>query len=308
MNICIVGATGNVGRKILDVLEKKNFSIDELYLVASERSVGKKISFKKKEYTILNLEEFDFSKCDITFFSAGGEIAKKFAEIETSETPSERVERFNKILNFKKSDIETKTLKAELNILLENFPEARRSISDLTDKDQANSKIYTLMAAIEKGSGSSDSEVKGWLAKAVTAKRSKRWVCSNCKSQGSWAPICKKCNSFSTMEWISLLSILSAQDAFRKVSKGEVDREEVINFLLQDDSFPRSITRCLSVIRLCLDSLPKNENIILKIRTLRLRFDTASLEKFDDNKLHIFLDKCQRDLITIDKLVEKTYF
>ncbi len=54
MNICIVGATGNVGRKILDVLEKKNFSIDELYLVASERSVGKKISFKKKR--IYNIE------------------------------------------------------------------------------------------------------------------------------------------------------------------------------------------------------------------------------------------------------------
>ena len=118
----------------------------------------------------------------------------------------------------------------------------------------------------------------------------------------------KKTYDFSTMEWISLLSILSAQDAFRKVSKGEVDREEVINFLLQDDSFPRSITRCLSVLRLCLDSLPKNEKIILKIRTLRLRFDTALFENFDDNKLHIFLDKCQKDLIAIDKLVEKTYF
>ena len=118
----------------------------------------------------------------------------------------------------------------------------------------------------------------------------------------------KKTYDFSTMEWISLLSILSAQDAFRKVSKGEVDREEVINFLLQDDSFPRSITRCLSVLRLCLDSLPKNEKIILKIRTLRLRFDTASFENFDDNKLHIFLDKCQKDLIAIDKLVEKAYF
>jgi uncharacterized alpha-E superfamily protein len=118
----------------------------------------------------------------------------------------------------------------------------------------------------------------------------------------------KKTYDFSTMEWISLLSILSAQDAFRKVSKGEVDREEVINFLLQDDSFPRSITRCLSVLRLCLDSLPKNEKIILKIGTLRLRFDTASFENFDDNKLHIFLDKCQKDLIAIDKLVEKTYF
>ena len=118
----------------------------------------------------------------------------------------------------------------------------------------------------------------------------------------------KQTHDFSTMEWISMLSTLSAQDAFRKVSKGEVDREEVINFLLQDDSFPRSITRCLSVLRLCLDSLPKNEKIILKIRTLRLRFDTASFENFDDNKLHIFLDKCQKDLIAIDKLVDKAYF
>ena len=80
MNICIVGATGNVGRKILDVLEKKNFSFNQLYLVASEKSAGKKILFKKKEYLISNLEEFDFSKCDITFFSAGGKIAEKFAE------------------------------------------------------------------------------------------------------------------------------------------------------------------------------------------------------------------------------------
>ena len=80
MNICIVGATGNVGRKILDVLDKKNFSFDQLYLLASEKSVGKKILFKKKEYVVSNLEEFDFSKCDIAFFSAGGKIAEKFAE------------------------------------------------------------------------------------------------------------------------------------------------------------------------------------------------------------------------------------
>ena len=80
MNICIVGATGNVGRKILDVLEKKNFSFDQLFLIASKKSAGKKILFKKKEYTVSNLEEFDFSKCDISFFSAGREIAEKFAE------------------------------------------------------------------------------------------------------------------------------------------------------------------------------------------------------------------------------------
>ncbi len=78
MNICIVGATGNVGRKILEVLERKKFSFDQLYLVASPKCAGKKIQFKQKEYIVSNLEEFDFSKCDITFFSAGGKIAEKF--------------------------------------------------------------------------------------------------------------------------------------------------------------------------------------------------------------------------------------
>ena len=78
MNICIVGATGNVGRKILEVLEQKNFVFDNLFLVASAKSAGKKISFKNKDYLVSNLEEFDFSKSDITFFSAGGKISEKF--------------------------------------------------------------------------------------------------------------------------------------------------------------------------------------------------------------------------------------
>ena len=80
MNIAIVGATGNVGRKILEVLEKKGLSIDNLYLIASTKSSGKKISFKGKEYQVSDLESFDFSKVKIAFFSAGGKISEKFAE------------------------------------------------------------------------------------------------------------------------------------------------------------------------------------------------------------------------------------
>ena len=57
------------------------------------------------------------------------------------------------------------------------------------------------MAAIEKGVGSSDAVVKAWLAKAVTAKRSKRWICSICESQSEWEPVCKKCGEFSSLEW-----------------------------------------------------------------------------------------------------------
>ena len=81
MNIAIVGATGNVGRKIIEVLEKKNFSIDNLYLVASSKSAGSILKFNGKEIKVENLETFDFSKAKITFFSAGGKISEKYAPI-----------------------------------------------------------------------------------------------------------------------------------------------------------------------------------------------------------------------------------
>ena len=79
MNIAIVGATGNVGRKILEVLEKKNFKVDNLYLLASSKSLGSSLNFKGEDIKIELLDDFDFSKVDLTFFSAGGKISEKFA-------------------------------------------------------------------------------------------------------------------------------------------------------------------------------------------------------------------------------------
>ena len=86
MNIAIVGATGNVGRKILEVIEKLNFQFSELYLIASDKSIGKKITFKNKTYSILGLSNFDFSKVKIAFFSAGSAIAEKWAPIAAKKT------------------------------------------------------------------------------------------------------------------------------------------------------------------------------------------------------------------------------
>ena len=81
MNIAIVGATGNVGRKIIEVLEKKNFSLSNLYLVASSKSAGLKLKFRGKEIEVESLESFDFSKANITFFSAGGKISEKYVPL-----------------------------------------------------------------------------------------------------------------------------------------------------------------------------------------------------------------------------------
>ena len=81
MNIAIVGATGNVGRKIVEILENKNFTTNNLYLLASSKSTGSKIKFRNKDIEVLNLENFDFSKANMTFFSAGGKISEKYAPI-----------------------------------------------------------------------------------------------------------------------------------------------------------------------------------------------------------------------------------
>ena len=85
MKVAVVGATGMVGNVMLQVLAERNFPITELLLVASERSVGKKLSYKGKEYTIIGLQDAVNAKPDIALFSAGGTTselwAPKFAEV-----------------------------------------------------------------------------------------------------------------------------------------------------------------------------------------------------------------------------------
>jgi len=88
MKVAVVGATGMVGEVMLKVLAERNFPITELLLVASERSVGKKLVYKTKEYTVIGLAEAVAAKPDVAIFSAGGgtslEWAPKFAEVGTT--------------------------------------------------------------------------------------------------------------------------------------------------------------------------------------------------------------------------------
>ena len=86
MNLAIIGATGNVGRKTIEVLEKSKIEIDNLFLVASEKSAGQKLVFKKKEIIVQQLEKYDFSKAEITIFAAGSEIAKNWAPKASKKT------------------------------------------------------------------------------------------------------------------------------------------------------------------------------------------------------------------------------
>ena len=86
MNFAIIGASGNVGRKTIEILEKSNLKFNNLFLVASSKSAGKKIKFRNKELKIENLENYDFSKAQITFFAAGSQIAKEWAPKAATQT------------------------------------------------------------------------------------------------------------------------------------------------------------------------------------------------------------------------------
>lgn len=85
-NVAIVGATGNVGRKFLEILEERNFPIKTLYLFASKRSAGSKLKFKENEIIVEETleENIKNKKIDFALFSAGGDISLKFSPIFAS--------------------------------------------------------------------------------------------------------------------------------------------------------------------------------------------------------------------------------
>jgi aspartate-semialdehyde dehydrogenase len=75
-NVAIVGATGNVGREMLNILDEREFPVNKAFAIASRRSVGVEVSFGDKTLKCEDLETFDFSKCDLALMSAGGEVSK----------------------------------------------------------------------------------------------------------------------------------------------------------------------------------------------------------------------------------------
>lgn len=78
-NIAIVGATGNVGQEMLSILNERQFPVDQVFAVASRRSIGREVSFGDQTLLCEDLEQFDFSKCDFALLSAGSEISKEWS-------------------------------------------------------------------------------------------------------------------------------------------------------------------------------------------------------------------------------------
>ena len=83
--IAVVGATGNVGREMLNILSERNFPCDNVIALASERSEGDTIPFGNKDLTVENLANYGFSDTEIALFSAGGKTAEIYAPIAAEQ-------------------------------------------------------------------------------------------------------------------------------------------------------------------------------------------------------------------------------
>jgi HemY protein len=129
------------------------------------------------------------------------DLAAAFAEIEPDETPQARIKRFQALTNTHSDDHETRMLLAELLIAAEDFPGARRALGDLATA-HPTARSLAIMAAIERGEGSDDAVVRGWLARALTAPRGPQWCCDKCQAiHTTWGPICENCGGFDTLSW-----------------------------------------------------------------------------------------------------------
>jgi aspartate-semialdehyde dehydrogenase len=85
VNVAVVGATGAVGEAMIEILESRDFPVDQLFPLASSRSAGKSLRFKGKRYTVQDLSNFDFSQTPIALFSAGGDVSAEYAPIAAQQ-------------------------------------------------------------------------------------------------------------------------------------------------------------------------------------------------------------------------------
>jgi len=129
------------------------------------------------------------------------DLAAAFAQIAPDETPAARIKRFAALIKLAPDHPESRLTLAELNIAAEDFPAARRALGDMLDTAPSQ-RGFVIMAAIERGMGSEDGVVRGWMARALTAPRGPQWCCDTCQAiHSEWTPSCDHCHGFDTLSW-----------------------------------------------------------------------------------------------------------
>lgn len=129
------------------------------------------------------------------------DLAAQFAAIEPDESPEARTKRFKQLFGNHSNNPEARMIQAELCLANEDFPGARKALGNLPE-EKPTVRSLVIMAAIERGQGSSDEVVRGWLTRAVSAPRGHQWVCDACRQVNTeWTPTCPACGELDVLDW-----------------------------------------------------------------------------------------------------------
>lgn len=130
------------------------------------------------------------------------DLAAAFAAIHPEEEMEARRRRFAGLIAENPGHPESRMLEAELALAAEDFPAANKALGDLAET-MPTTRTLAIKAAVEKGMGAEEQEVRAWLAKALSAPRGERWTCEACGTvHDEWAPVCDGCRGVDTLAWI----------------------------------------------------------------------------------------------------------
>ncbi|MGA0540613.1 heme biosynthesis protein HemY [Neotabrizicola sp. VNH66] len=129
------------------------------------------------------------------------DLAGAFAEIAPTETPAERLRRFDALLSRRPDHEETRLTRAELLLAAEDFTAAEAALGAVPE-DHPTQRALAILAAARRGQGAPDEVVRELLARALTAPRGPEWCCEACAAtHDRWGPVCSSCNGFDTLVW-----------------------------------------------------------------------------------------------------------
>jgi uncharacterized alpha-E superfamily protein len=113
---------------------------------------------------------------------------------------------------------------------------------------------------------------------------------------------------FETVQWMSVLKSLSAYLMYRRTMQARVQRPEVLRFLFQDASFPRSVLHCLQAVDHEIGDLPRNQACRDAVRELQEKILNTKVERLKQDRLHLFIDQLQRGLGKVHDALAAGYF
>ena len=113
---------------------------------------------------------------------------------------------------------------------------------------------------------------------------------------------------FETIQWMSVLKTLTGYNAYRRKKQTRVQRKVVLSFLLQDSTFPRSVTFSLEALQHSLLTLKNNDLLLSSVSRLLKKLVTTDVGDLKQQELHSFIDELQLSFIRINQLLAETYF